>query len=73
MTQHVFHTFMPYAAGLDSLAASASKLVDVLHDVGFTIAYSLMFAVVGFLLTSVYDRCSWNRPSGNVLSLHLSQ
>ena len=66
----MFHSFMPFAAGLDSLADSATKFVDI----GYIFVYSFLLMSVAFTLQSVvfitisiYDRCSWNRPPGSFL------
>ncbi len=62
MPENMFHTIVPYAAGVDSIAASLDKFVDDFH----IITYSFVLVLLSYLLMSVYDRCCWNR-SGNVL------
>ena len=51
-------SIMPYSKEFGSLVAAAN-----------IIAYSFLGIAVGFLLMGVYDRCSWNRSSGNVKCL----
>ncbi len=56
------HSLWPYAAEFSSLAESVSQFIGA--------AYIIAFAILGFLMVSVYDRWSWRRPSGNVLGSH---
>jgi hypothetical protein len=58
-------SIMPYSKEFGSLAAAANIIAY-----SFLVAASAVSAaVVGFLLMGVYDRCSWNRSSGNVKCL----